>query len=155
VVDVNLLGAVRSNLVFLPLLLAQGRGHVVYTASASGLLAHGYDRLPYVTTKHALVGMSESLALYLRPRGIGVTCLCPSGVITNIVEQITFFGKPESPRSPDHPVVEAEVVGELVADAVAEGRFLVLTATEVHDELVERALDIEAYITGLTETESA
>jgi hypothetical protein len=76
-------------------------------------------------------------------------------VITNIVEQIAFFGKPESPRSPDHPVVEAEVVGELVADAVAEGRFLVLTATEVHDELVERALDIEAYITGLTETESA
>jgi NAD(P)-dependent dehydrogenase (short-subunit alcohol dehydrogenase family) len=155
VVDVNLLSAVRSNLVFLPLLLAQGRGHVVYTASASGLLAHGYDRLPYVTTKHALVGMSESLALYLRPRGIGVTCLCPSGVITNIVEQITFFGKPESPRSPDHPVVEAEVVGELVADAIADGQFLVLTATEVHDELVERALDIEGYISGLTQTGTA
>jgi NAD(P)-dependent dehydrogenase (short-subunit alcohol dehydrogenase family) len=154
VVDVNLLSVVRSNLAFLPLLLAQGRGHVVNTASASGLLAHGFDRLPYVATKHALVGMSESLALYLRPRGIGVTCVCPSGVITNIVEQITFFGKPESPRSPDHPVVEAEVVGELVADAVAEGRFLVLTATEVHDELVERAFDIEAYIDRVTRTET-
>ena len=151
VVDVNLLSVVRSNLVFLPLLLSQRRGHIVNTASVSGLLAHGYDRLPYVTTKHAVVGLSESLALYLRPHGIGVTCLCPSGVITNIVEQITFFGEPEVPRSPDHPVVEAEVVGELVADAVAEGRFLVLTAPEVHDELVDRAGDIEAYISSRTE----
>lgn len=153
IVDVNLLSIVRSNLAFLPLLLAQGRGHVVNTASVSGLLAHGYDRLPYVTTKHAVVGMSESLALYLRPHGIGVTCLCPSGVSTNIVEQITFYGKADTPRSPNHRVVEADVVGELVADAIAEGRFLVLTVPEVHVELMERAQDIEAYIDELTDKE--
>ena len=146
VIDINLLGMVRSNLVFLPLLIEQGRGHLVNTASASGLLAHGYDRLPYVTTKHAVVGMSESLALYLRPKGIGVTCLCPSGVVTNIMEQVTFFGEPVTPRSPDYPVVEADVVGELVATAVTEGRFLVLTAPALHDELVDRTRDLDAYI---------
>lgn len=147
VVDINLLSVVRSSLAFLPLLLEQGKGHLVNTASVSGLLAHGFDRLPYVTTKHALVGMSESLAMYLRPHGIGVTCLCPSGVVTNIVEQITFFGKPKTPRSPYHPVVDAQVVGELVADAVEDGHFLVLTAPdEVHDELLERARDIETYL---------
>ncbi len=151
IVDINLLGVVRSNLVFLPHLLAQGKGHVVNTASASGLLAYGFDRLPYVATKHALVGLTESLAIYLRPRGIGVTCLCPSGVITNIVEQITSFGEPAAPRAPDHPIVAAEVVGELVAGAVETGRFLVLTAAEVHDELVERARDIDAYIDTLTQ----
>jgi NAD(P)-dependent dehydrogenase (short-subunit alcohol dehydrogenase family) len=150
VVDINLLGMVRSNLVFLPILIEQGRGHVVYTASASGLLAHGYDRLPYVTSKHAVVGMSESLAIYLRPKGIGVTCLCPSGVSTNIAEQITYFGEATKPRSPDHTVVEAEAVGELVADAVDAERFLVLTAPELHEELLERAHDIEAYIAKLT-----
>lgn len=146
VIDINLLGIVRSNLVFLPHLIEQGRGHVVNTASVSGLLAHGFDRLPYVTTKHAVVGMTESLALYLRPQGIGVTCVCPSGVATNIVEQISFFGSPTRPRSPDHPIVEAEVVGHLVADAVENGRFLVLTVPEVVDELVERATDIESYV---------
>ncbi|MCU1458914.1 MAG: short-chain dehydrogenase/reductase [Actinomycetia bacterium] len=155
IIEINLLSVVRSNLVYLPHLLAQGRGHVVNTASASGLLAHGFDRLPYVTTKHAVVGMTESLALYLRPRGIGVTCLCPSGVVTNIVEQITFFGEPATPRSPDHPVVEAEVVGELVADAIETGRFLVLTATEVQDEVVARARDIDAYIDSYTQGDPA
>jgi NAD(P)-dependent dehydrogenase (short-subunit alcohol dehydrogenase family) len=146
VIDINVLGIVRSNLVFLPHLIAQGRGHVVNTASVSGLLAHGYDRLPYVTTKHAVVGMTEALALYLRPQGIGVTCVCPSGVATNIIEQISFFGAPSTPRSPDHPIVEADVVGRLVADAVEQDRFLVLTVPEVAAELLERATDIDAYV---------
>jgi NAD(P)-dependent dehydrogenase (short-subunit alcohol dehydrogenase family) len=153
VIDVNLLSIVRSNLTFLPLLLAQGRGHIVNTASASGLLAYGYDRLPYVATKHAVVGLTESLAFYLRPRGIGVTCLCPSGVITNIVEQMTSFGEPITPRAPSYPIVAADVVGELVADAITDGRFLVLTATEVQDELEERTRDIEAYIDRLSSPE--
>jgi NAD(P)-dependent dehydrogenase (short-subunit alcohol dehydrogenase family) len=146
VLDLNVLSIARSNVVFLPMLLAQGRGHVVNTASTSGLLAYGFDRLPYVASKHAVVGISEALARYLGPQGIGVTCVCPSGVITNIVEQITVFGEPTKPRSPQHALVDAATVGELVADAVTAGRFLVVTAPEVHDELRERAADVEAYV---------
>jgi len=40
---------------------------VVNTASVARLFPYGFDRLPYTTTKHAIVGLSESLALYLRP----------------------------------------------------------------------------------------
>lgn len=147
VMDLNVLSMARSNVVFLPLLLEQGRGHVVNTASASGLLAYGFDRLPYVASKHAVVGLSEALALYLGPKGIGVTCVCPSGVITNIVEQITVYGEAQAtPRAPQHPIVEAHVVADLIADAVERGTFLVVTAPEIHDELVERAKDPEAYL---------
>lgn len=149
VMNLNVLSIARSNLVFLPLLLEQGRGHVVNTSSASGLLAYGYDRLPYVASKHAVVGISEALALYLGPKGIGVTCACPSGVATNIVEQISVFGQSTSPRAPQHPVVEAGVVGEQVADAIRDGSFLVVTAPEIHDELRERAADPDAYMQRL------
>jgi NAD(P)-dependent dehydrogenase (short-subunit alcohol dehydrogenase family) len=132
--------------VFLPHLLGQGRGHVVNTASASGLLAYGFDRLPYVATKHAVVGLSEALGIYLAPQGVGVTCLCPSGVITNILEQITVYGEATTPRAPQHRLSEPAEVGELVADAVEAGRFLVVTEPEIHDELRERAADPEAYV---------
>lgn len=146
VVDVNLMGAVRCNLAFLPLLIAQGSGHLVYTSSTSGLLPYFTDSLPYTATKHALVGIAEALALYLRPKGIGVTCLCPAGVATNLAEQITFYGNPSVPTGPDLPVVDPSVVGEAAVDAIAEDRFLVLTAPEVRDELREQAADIEAYL---------
>jgi NAD(P)-dependent dehydrogenase (short-subunit alcohol dehydrogenase family) len=151
VLDLNLLSVARSNLVFLPLLLEQGKGHVVNTASASGLLAYGFDRLPYVASKHAVVGVSEALALYLGPKGIGVTCVCPSGVATNIVEQISVYGTASTPRAPQHPIVEPGVVGELIADAVTEGTFLVVTAPEIRTELLERATDPEAYLQRMIE----
>jgi len=99
---------------------------------------------------HAVVGLSESLALYLRPRGIGVSCPCPAGVKTNIVEQITFYGKPTRPRGPGFPVLEAETVGELVAEGVSAGRFLILTAPEAADEIRERGADFDAYLSRLS-----
>ena len=147
-IDINLLSIARSNRVFLPGLIAQGTGHVINTASASGLLSYGFDRLPYVASKHAIVGLSEALAIYLGPKGVGITCLCPSGVITNILEGITLYGDQPSatPRAPAHPLVSAEEVGRLTAEAVEAGRFLVVTAQEVHDSLLERAKDIEAYL---------
>lgn len=146
-IDVNLLSIARSNRVFLPGLIAQGSGHVVNTASASGLLGYGFDRLPYVASKHAIVGLSEALATYLGPKGVGVSCLCPSGVITNILEGITVYGDAAAtPRAPAHQIVAPDDVGRLTADAVEAGRFLVVTAPEVHDSLLERAKDIEAYI---------
>jgi NAD(P)-dependent dehydrogenase (short-subunit alcohol dehydrogenase family) len=151
VVDVNLLGVVRSNLVFLPLLLDQGSGHIVNTASTAGLLPYGFDRLPYTATKHAIVGLSESLALYLRPRGIGVSCLCPAGVATNIGEQITFYGEPAPLHGPAFPVLDAETVGELVAEGIGEERFLILTAPEAAGELREHGADVDAYLARLAE----
>jgi NAD(P)-dependent dehydrogenase (short-subunit alcohol dehydrogenase family) len=77
IIDVNLLGTVRVLRAFLPTLIEQGSGHVVTTGSTAGLFPYAYDRLPYVATKAAVVALSESLALYARPRGIGVTCFCP------------------------------------------------------------------------------
>ena len=147
VIETNLMSIARSNRVFLPLLIEQGHGHVVNTASASGLLAYGFDRLPYVATKHAVVGITEGLALYLAPKGIGVTLLCPSGVITNLLDDLTVHGQTSStPRAPKHALSDPADVGELVAEAVTTGRFLVTTAPEISAELVERAQDLDTYM---------
>jgi NAD(P)-dependent dehydrogenase (short-subunit alcohol dehydrogenase family) len=146
-VDVNILGIVRSNIVFLPLLIEQGHGWIVNTASAGGLLPYGHDRLPYVTTKHAVVGLTKGLAVHLRSKGIGVSCLCPGQVPTNIQHLVTVYGTPtKMPVAPKFSIVEADVVGEQVADAVEAGRFLILTAPEIADDLRAQADDMDAYL---------
>jgi len=146
VVDTNLLSLVRSNQVFLPVLLERGDGHVVNTASTNGLFSYSYDRLPYTATKAAIVGVSEALALYLKPRGVGVTCLCPGPVATNIVEQIAYHGDLSGVRGPALDLLDPEVVGEQVVGAVRADTFLLLTHPEVHDLLVRRAEDPEAFV---------
>jgi NAD(P)-dependent dehydrogenase (short-subunit alcohol dehydrogenase family) len=149
IISVNLLSVVRSNTSFLPLLLERGSGHIVNTASTAALFAYSYERLPYSATKGAVVALSESLALYLRPKGIGVTCLCPGPVATNIGRQMTFWGPPVKLHGPgaELELLTGETVGEQVRDAILTNRFLLLTHPQLREEaLVPRAQDPEAFI---------
>jgi NAD(P)-dependent dehydrogenase (short-subunit alcohol dehydrogenase family) len=84
VIDVNLMGVVYGIKNFLPHMLAHGEGgHIVNTASMAGMI-NGMGFSPYAASKCAVVSMSEGLALQLRPRGIGVSVLCPHFVRTAI-----------------------------------------------------------------------
>jgi NAD(P)-dependent dehydrogenase (short-subunit alcohol dehydrogenase family) len=144
--DVNVLGIVRSNEVFLPILMQQGHGHVVNTASTAGIIVYSYDRTPYAASKAAVMMLSQQLSVYLRPYGVGVSCLCPAGVMTNIVEQIRPVGEQLPMRAPHLPIVEASVAGTNVADAIESRAFLVLTTNEVRDELRRVGDDLDAYL---------
>ena len=148
ILDVNLLSVVRSNAVFLPLLLAQGSGHVVNTTSFAGLYTYAYDRQPYAASKAAIVQITEGLALYLRPQGIGVTLLCPGPVATNIMSSMRSFGPETVTRSPgpEFGIQYPDDVGELVAEAVLADRFLVPTDDRVLAKLRARAADWDAFL---------
>jgi NAD(P)-dependent dehydrogenase (short-subunit alcohol dehydrogenase family) len=148
ILDINLMSVVRSNAAFLPLLLDQGSGHVVNTASFAGLFTYSYDRLPYAATKAAIVQISEGLAIYLRPKNIGVTLLCPGPVLTNIASAIPKFGGGTPLRIPGEQfeLLDPAPVGEMVADAILRNRFFVPTHPQVTAELLRRVEDWDAYI---------
>ncbi len=148
ILDVNLMSVVRSNAAFLPLLLDQGSGHLVNTASFTGLFTYSYDRLPYAATKAAIVQISEGLAIYLRPKNIGVTLLCPGPVLTNIAAAVPTFGGGAPLRVPgdQFELLDPAPVGELVADAILRNRFFVPTHASVVEELRRRVDDWDAYI---------
>jgi NAD(P)-dependent dehydrogenase (short-subunit alcohol dehydrogenase family) len=64
-----------------PGMLARGRGHVMLTASAAGLLTE-MDAAPYAVTKHGTVALAEWLAIQHAGSGVTFSCLCPQGVQT-------------------------------------------------------------------------
>lgn len=148
ILDVNLMSVVRSNAAFLPLLLDQGSGHLVNTASLAGLFTYSYDRLPYAASKAAIVQISEGLAIYLRPKNIGVTLLCPGPVLTNIAAAVPTFGAGAALRIPGEQfgLLDPAPVGELVADAILGNRFFVPTHPHAVEELRCRVEDWDAYI---------
>lgn len=154
VLDLNLMSVVRSNAVFLPLLIGQGHGHIVNTASFAGLFSYSYDRLPYAAAKAAVVQLSEGLRLYLNPLGVGVTVLCPGPVATNIIASLPPSFGPDVPmRGPGQQfaVLMPEVVGEQVADAIVNDTFMLYTDARVRDILVERATDWNAFVARQTD----
>ena len=148
ILEINLMSVVRSNAAFLPLLLEQGSGHLVNTASFAGLFTYSYDRLPYAAAKAAIVQISEGLALYLRPKNIGVTLLCPGPVLTNIASSMPTFGNGAPLRIPgdQFELLDPATVGDLVAEAILHNRFFVPTHPQVVDELRRRVEDWDAYL---------
>jgi len=148
VLNVNLMSIVRSNHVFLPLLLQQGSGHIVNTSSFAGLYTYSFDRLPYAASKAAIVQISEGLALYLRPQGIGVTCLCPGPVRTNIMKSNRAWSTGLDIRGPgpEFRMLEPDEVGEMVVDAVRRNQFFLPTDSAVTAKLIDRATDWEGFL---------
>jgi NAD(P)-dependent dehydrogenase (short-subunit alcohol dehydrogenase family) len=146
VIDTNLLSVVRSIRTFLPEMLQRKSGHFVNTASTAGLWAYAADRLPYSASKAAVIAVSEALVLHCRSRGVGVTCLCPGPVHTNIAEQVQVFGDLAPMQAPPLPMIEPETIGPIVVDAIRANRFLVPTHPEVLAILQKRAADPDAFV---------
>jgi NAD(P)-dependent dehydrogenase (short-subunit alcohol dehydrogenase family) len=152
VVGVNLMGVVHGVHAFLPLLEAQGEGHIVNTASMAGV---GRGALgAYGATKHAVVALSEDLYLdqVARQTGVGVSVLCPGWVRTRIIESRRNWPARLGPAPPDpegseeiRAIVDQLIaegmppaaVADLVIDAVKAGRFWIFP----HPEMLDAVLD--------------
>jgi len=98
---VNLIGVVNGVRAFLPHMRAHGEGgHIVNTASMAGMINSHQGFAPYPATKCAVVGMSEGLAVDVKPFGIGVSILCPGIVRTNILESARNRPQRYGPATP-------------------------------------------------------
>ncbi len=165
VLDVNVLGVVRGLNAFLPHLLERGSGHVVITSSGLGLDVRDGMTGPYATSKFALTGMARSLALYLRPRGIGVTLLAPRLTDTAFPRSVVAWGA-RGPRTagdralsssgfllPDFTDADTpEQVAELLLAAVREDRFFANADPTIRERLTAFANDPDGYMQGLLES---
>ncbi|WP_420159506.1 SDR family NAD(P)-dependent oxidoreductase [Nocardiopsis sp. CNT-189] len=80
VVEVNLKGAWRSLRGELAIMAAQGSGSIVNCSSVAGLRSADSMSASYTASKHALIGLSRSLAVEYAPHGVRVNAVCP-GVI--------------------------------------------------------------------------
>lgn len=155
---VNYWGVVHGVRAAVPVLLARGRGHVVAVASGAGLVATP-GLAPYVATKHAVVGLMESLHHELvrvqgasggtnaganRGESVGASVVCPGNVRTPMaanslaaagVDDERLDGVAASVaravRAGNDAGEDPATVADAVVAAVREGRFWVLPQPEV------------------------
>ena len=84
IIDVNLRGVIHGVRAAYPVMIRQGSGHIVNTASMAGLVTTS-AQAGYSATKHAVVALSKSMRVEAASHGVRVSVLCPGVVRTPIL----------------------------------------------------------------------
>ncbi len=158
---VNLWGVIHGCRAFLGAMIERGSGHVVNTASILGHLSSAWVG-PYNVSKHGVVALSETLHAEMRAQsaGVGVTCLCPGLVSTNILD--SERNRPE--RLQDRPgagmtwdsdtraaigdlyaqALSPSVVADMVVEAILADQLWLFTDDDFDAAIAARHRGIEA-----------
>ncbi len=157
VLGVNLYGAIFGIQAFLPDMLAAGEGHIVNTASGAALNGALY-RSPYCTSKHGLLGLSESLYYELEEiqSPVRISVLIPGSNLSTIRESNKRW--PDrlgenvglGPRATQYSVPltaesgaqEPSIAADALWDALQDGRFLINVPKTGLNVLRTRMLEI-------------
>jgi short-subunit dehydrogenase len=122
--------------------------------SAAGLLTM-LGTAPYSATKHAALGFAEWLAASYAHRGLTVQALCPMGVRTAMLDDIS----PAAELILGETAISADQVADAVIAGIAAGGFLILPHPDVARMYAGRAADTDRWLRGMnklqTRTESA
>jgi NAD(P)-dependent dehydrogenase (short-subunit alcohol dehydrogenase family) len=150
--DVNVRAHVYAARLLVPGWLERGEGYFLSTASAAGLLTQ-IGSAPYSVTKHAAVAFAEWLAVTFGSRGIGVSCICPMGVNTNMLnaglDMTDREGLGARVVAATGEVLEPEDVADAVVEGLREERFLILPHPEVLEFFRRKGSDYDRWIAGM------
>lgn len=142
VYEVNVLAHIYAAQAVLPHMLERGEGYLLQTVSAAGLL-NQVGGAAYGVSKHAAIGLAESLSIEYGDRGIRVSCLCPQGVRTRMLDN----------AGPDHFLQKGSLSADEVAAAaiqgIAEEKFLILPHPVVAEYMHRKVTDYDRWLRGM------
>src|SRR3954453_8891120 len=155
---VNIRSHIAAAQALIPGWLERGEGYFLTTASAAGLLTQ-IGSAPYAVTKHAAVAFAEWLSVTYGERGVRVSCLCPQGVNTPMLNA-GLSSDDGGKKAADvvkaaGNVIEPEQVADVVVEALREERFLILPHPEVLTYLQRKTSDYDRWLAGMRRLQAA
>jgi NAD(P)-dependent dehydrogenase (short-subunit alcohol dehydrogenase family) len=144
---VNVMAHVWASRALLPEMLARGEGYLVNTASAAGLLTQ-VSSLAYSVTKHAAVSLAEWMAIEYGDQGIRVSCICPQGVRTPMLD-LAMEDAASAAALTAGGLLEPEDVAEAVVEGLRAERVLILPHENVRGFMAFKGAEPERWIRGM------
>ncbi len=144
---VNVMAHVWAARALLPEMVERGDGYLMSTASAAGLLTQVGAQV-YSVTKHAAVAVAEWLAITYGDAGIKVSCLCPLGVRTPMLDGAMDDTVGAAALLIDE-LLEPSDVADSVLQAIRDERFLILPHPRVGEYMARRGADDDRWIAGM------
>jgi NAD(P)-dependent dehydrogenase (short-subunit alcohol dehydrogenase family) len=146
---INVMSHVHAARRLVPGWLARGEGYFLATVSAAGLLTN-LKAAQYSVTKHAALAFAEWLSITYGDQGVKVSCLCPMGVKTPLLDSADEFH-----ALLDADALEPDEVAEAVVAGLSVESFLILPHPEVARFFQNKANDYERWIGGMRKLQRA
>jgi NAD(P)-dependent dehydrogenase (short-subunit alcohol dehydrogenase family) len=146
--ELNVMAHVWAAKAVVPEMVERGGGYLVQTLSATALIT-GPAGPGYAITKHGALGFAEWLSLNYGHLGVRVSCLCPNAVYTASWGASTDDVLNASAPPADigfGEMVRASDVADLVVEAMADERFLILPHPRVGDSFARKANDYDGWL---------
>ena len=144
---VNVMAHIWAARALLPEMVQRGDGYLLSTASAAGILTEVGTQV-YSVTKHAAVSVAEWLWINYGDAGIKVSCLCPLGVRTPMLEGALEESTSGAALLRDE-LLEPDDVAEAVVEAIRDERFLIFPHPQVAKYMAFKAGDNERWLAGM------
>ena len=144
---VNVMAHVWAARALLPEMLERGEGYLINTASAAGLLTQ-VSSLVYSVTKHAAVALAEWLSIEYAERGVRVSCICPQGVRTPMLDLAMTDAAGAAALTAGGLIEPEDVADALIAGIRAE-RMLILPHENVAGFMAFKGADPERWLKGM------
>ena len=141
--DVNVMSRIYAARAVIPSMLQQKSGYFVQTASAAGLLTE-IGSASYSVTKHADLALSEWLSVCYGRQGIRVSCVCPLGVETDMLDD----GDPIHRYLHLHAIT-AESAAAAILKGIEAEEFLILPHPEVLDFYRLKGENYDRWLRGM------
>jgi NAD(P)-dependent dehydrogenase (short-subunit alcohol dehydrogenase family) len=145
---VNVMAHVWASRALLEEMVERGEGYLINTASAAGLLTQ-VSSLVYSVTKHAAVALAEWLAIEYGDRGVRVSCICPQGVRTAMLDLAIEEDPVGSAVLVGAGIIEPEDVADAVVEGIREEKLLILPHPEVARFMALKGGDPERWLKGM------
>ena len=144
---VNVMAHVWAARALLPEMLERGDGYLMSTASAAGILTQ-VGAMVYSVTKHAAVSVAEWLSITYGDAGIKVSCLCPLGVRTPMLDEALEDTVGGAALLRDD-LLEPSEVAEAVAAGIRDERLLIFPHPQVAKYMAFKGADNERWLAGM------
>ena len=144
---VNVMAHVWAARALLPEMVGRGEGYLINTASAAGLLTQ-VSSLIYSVTKHAAVSLAEWLAIEYGDAGVRVSCICPQGVRTPMLD-LAMQEPAGAAALTAGRLIEPEDVADAVVAGIRDERLLILPHENVAGFLALKGSDPERWLKGM------
>jgi NAD(P)-dependent dehydrogenase (short-subunit alcohol dehydrogenase family) len=127
IIDINLWGVIYGTSAAYSVMIGQGFGHIINTASLAGLVGSP-TMIPYVTTKYAVVGLSTSLRTEAEDFGVRVSVVCPGFIQTGIFDAATYVRTSAKDIQAQVPfkIMSATQAAQIILRGVARNKAIIV-----------------------------